>query len=625
MKTKRIITNSIYVALAIAGVTLWSCQPDDDNLKEASYPTSGEVFIDTFTGDLIYSAYAGAVPDAFDVDSDVTYNNSEASMRFDVPNVNDPDGAYAGGSFYSSVGRNLTGYDALTFYAKANQAATIAVVGFGNDFGENKYQASVSDLQISTAWKKYIIPIPDASKLPAEKGLFFISSGPDSNGNGYTFWIDEVKFEKLGTIAHPQVSILNGANVTENTYVGITSTITNLACTFNLPNGTNQVVNTTPYYFTFSSSNPNVATVDELGVVTSIANGSSVITASLGSAAATGSLTVNCQGNYVHAPTPTVDADDVVSVFSDTYNNVTVDYYNGYWAPWQTTQSADFTVNGDNVLNYTNFNFVGIQASAPTIDASGTSHFHMDLYLPSAVATGATFQVQVVDYGADATYGGTDDKSHTTTFTASSLSATNWISLEIPFTAMTGLTSRNHIGQIIFVGTNIPSFYADNIYFYNNGSIIPAVPTTAAPTPTANASDVISIFSDSYTNVAGTNLNPNWGQATVTTEVSIAGNNTLSMAGLNYQGIQFGSNQNVSGKTHLHLDFYSANSTSFKIYLISPGPVETPYTLTVPTIGGWNSIDIPLTSFSPVNLANVFQIKFDGNGNIYVDNIYFHN
>ena len=118
-------------------------------------------------------------------------------------------------------------------------------------------------------------------------------------------------------------------------------------------------------------------------------------------------------------------------------------------------------------------------------------------------------------------------------------------------------------------------------------------------------------------------MNPNWGQATVTSQVSISGNNTLKYAGLNYQGLQLGSPQNVATKNFLHLDFYSANSTSLKVYLISPGPVEKAVTLTVPSIGGWNSIDIPLSSFSPVNLSNVIQLKFDGNGDIYLDNIYF--
>jgi hypothetical protein len=94
--------------------------------------------------------------------------------------------------------------------------------------------------------------------------------------------------------------------------------------------------------------------------------------------------------------------------------------------------------------------------------------------------------------------------------------------------------------------------------------------------------------------------------------------------GLNYQGIELGSNQNVSGMTHLHLDIWTANSTGLNVFLISPGPAEKPYKLTVPT-SGWSSVDIPLSEFSPtVNLSNVFQFKFEGNGKIYLDNILFY-
>jgi hypothetical protein len=60
--------------------------------------------------------------------------------------------------------------------------------------------------------EKYIIPIPDASKLRAERGLFWYAEGAE-NGKGYTFWIDELKFEKLGTIAQPGPSISNGDKV----------------------------------------------------------------------------------------------------------------------------------------------------------------------------------------------------------------------------------------------------------------------------------------------------------------------------------------------------------------------------------------------------------------------------
>ncbi|RZJ69258.1 glycosyl hydrolase family 16 [Flavobacterium sp.] len=605
-------------------LAVFGCENDPDDLKEASFSRNPEVFIDTFSAGLNFSSYGGAVVDAFQVDNDVAYNNSAASMRFDVPNVNDPAGAYVGGSFYTSVGRNLSGYDALTFWAKSSISATIDVVGFGNDFGENKYQASISGLQISTVWKKYIIPIPDAAKLTAEKGMFFISEGPE-NGAGYSFWIDEVRFEKLGTINPQQPKIFNGENLVQTSYAGVTTTIDGLVCAFNMPNGINQGVNVTPAYFTFASSNEAVATVNEQGIVTTVGAGTAVITAKVGGVDALGSLTINSSGAFVHAPTPTANPANVISIFSDTYQNVPVNYYNGYWAPYQTTQSADFTVENDNVLNYTNFNFVGIEFSSPTVDASGMSHLRMDVYIPNALPAGANFKVGLLDLGADAAFGGGNDTNFTLTFTAPTLVAQGWVSLNIPLANFTGLASRAHLAQIILEGANITNFYADNIYFVNDGSVISPVPTSAAPTPNYPAANVTSVFSDAYTNIAGSDLNPNWGQNTQTTQVAIAGNNTLRYGGLNYQGLQLGTPTDVSGRTFLHLDYYSANSTALNIYLISPGPVEKLVPLTVPTTAGWNSIDIPLTSFAPVNLANVIQIKFDGNGDIYLDNILFRN
>lgn len=618
------------IGFAIMGVLLvLGCQNDFSDLQEAKYSVNPDVFIDTFSPGLNFAAFGGTVVLGFQVDKDVSYNKTAASMRFDVPNVNDPDGAYVGGSYFTEVGRDLSGYDALTFWAKSSQSATIDVIGFGNDFGANKYQASISGLVLSTVWKKYIIPIPDPSKLKIEKGMLFLSEGPE-DGKGYTFWIDEVKFEKLGTVSNGQGSILNGADKVETSFVGVTRIIDGLISTFNLPNGINQAVNVTPAYFVFTSSNTAVATVDELGVVTTVGAGTAVITAKLGANAAKGSLTINSAGTYVHAPTPIQDASKVISIYTEKYPNVPVDYYNGYWAPYQTTKSADFTVSGDNVLNYTNFNFVGIQFSTPTVDASVMSHLHLDLYMPNAIPAGANFKVQLVDFGADGVAGGTDNTSSTVTFVSPTLVSKSWIGLNIPLSSLTGLASKTHIGQIILEGANITNFYADNIYFYNDGSIIPSVPTTAAPTPTVAAANVLSIFSDAYTNVAGTNFNPSWGQSTVASQVTIAGNNTLKYAGLNYQGIELATGQNVSSKTHLHLDYYTSNSTSLKVYLISPGPVEKSYVLAVPSsgtpsIGGWKSVDIPLSNFPTVNLSNIIQLKFDGNGNIYLDNIYFRN
>lgn len=610
------------VAVGIFATLLFGCERDMTDLEPATYSTNPEVFIDGFSGGLNYAAFSGSVPAAFNVDNEVTLNNSSASMRFEVPNYGDPRGAYAGGTYFTGVGRDLSGYNALTFWAKASKNATLDVVGFGNDLGANKYQVSVNGLNMNTNWKQYILPIPDPSKLSIERGMFFYSEGPEDQ-QGYTFWIDEVKFEKLGTITPPTASILNGQDEVVSSETGANITLTGLNTTINLPNGINQNATASPYYYTFASSNTAVATVSEAGVVTVVGAGDAVITAQMGDLPAVGSLTINSIGTPIQptvaAPTPTVDASKVISMFSNAYDNVTIDTWNTHWL-YSTAEESFIQIAGDDVIRYRNLNFVGIEFSSQTIDATNMTHFHLDIWTPDPTNAPKSFKALLVDFGANNTYGGGDDVSHEVSITAPTLSTENWVSLNIPLTNFTGLTSKAHLAQLVLSG-DLPNIYLDNVYFYNNGTP-PTVPTTAAPTPTDNPANVIAVFSNAFTNIAGTDLNPNWGQSTVVTQVVIAGNNTLKYTGLNYQGIQLGSNQNVSTKQFLHLDYWTANSSALKVYLISPGPVETPYTLTVPS-SGWASIDIPLTSFAPVALNNIIQLKFDGNGDIYLDNIYF--
>lgn len=158
----------------------------------------------------------------------------------------------------------------------------------------------------------------------------------------------------------------------------------------------------------------------------------------------------------------------------------------------------------------------------------------------------------------------------------------------------------------------------------NTGGGGAEVPTVAAPTPLIAEADVISIFSDAYTNVADTDFNPNWGQATVVTQEEVAGNNTLKYETLNYQGTAFANAIDISGMTMLHIDYWTTDSTGFNGFLISTGPAETAHAFTV-TTGEWVSVDIPLSEFTDVDLTDVIQMKFDGNGTIYLDNIYFHN
>ena len=621
MKNQKINYLKFTFLLSLILISNSSCEREpSDEATNAVSSKNPYIYIDAFSAGLGYGAFGGSKYTAFTVDTEVKYQGT-SSMRFDVPNVGDPDGAYAGGVYIDGSGRNLTGYDALTFWVKGTQGATLNEIGFGTDFGDNKYKVAMENVPVSTNWQKVIIPIPDAAKLVKEKGMFWYSEGPE-NGYGYTFWIDNLKYEKLGTIAHPQPKILNGLNSTEQTFIGSNITISGLTQTFNMPNGLDQTVLVAPNYFAFSSSDPSVATVSELGKVSIIGSGTAVITAKLGGVDATGSLTLNSLGVFTAAQTPTRDPANVISIFSNAYTNVPVEYYNGYYTPYQTTQGQDdIHINGDDIIRYTQLNFVGIQFSQPTVNATQMTHLHVDIQVQEAITPGDHIKIQLGDFGANAVFDGGDDTSGSVNYTNSSFTTGSWVGFDIPLANFTGLASRSHLAQILFISdSTISNILVDNLYFY----AVPSAPTTAAPTPTVPAANVISVFSNAYTNIAGTNLNPNWGQATVVTQPLIAGNTTLKYAGLNYQGIQLGSSQNVSGMSFLHIDYWTSNSTSLKTYLISTGPVEKSKVLMVPT-SGWQSIEIPLSDFSPVNLSDVIQLKFDGNGDIHLDNIYFHN
>ena len=622
MKTQY-INNLIRAAIAALMVFYVGCERPIDGLEPAPFPVEPNVFIDGFSAGLEYAAFGGSDVSAFEVVDEGAYRGTSV-MRFAVPDFDNASGAYAGGAFFVPGGRDLSGFNVLTFWAKASKSANIDILGFGNDLGENRFVTTITNTPVTTNWQKYFIPIPDPSKLTQEKGMFYYSEGPE-DGRGYTFWIDEVKFENLGTIAPRGGGIFGGVDSTITTETGARFSANSYAL-FNLPSGIDMRVEASPAYFDYTSSDPLVASVGPDGVVTVMDAGQTTITAKLGELDVAGSLTIISTGEPVRpqtaAPTPTAPADSVISIYSNAYTNEPIDFLNGYWE-FSTTQSEEIQINGDDVVRYSQLNFVGIQFTAPTIDISEMTRFHMDIWTPDPT-TSAAFKILLVDVGANGSFGGGDDTSHEITLTSPTLQTESWVSIDLPLSAFAGLIGRRNLAQIVLSG-DLPNVFADNIYFYNDGQGGGGgnnAPTTAAPTPTVPSAQVISIFSDAYTNVAGTNLNPDWGQATAASEVSIGGNNTLRYIGLNYQGIELGSSQDVSGMDNLHLDFWTENSTQLNVYLISPGPQEAAYALTVPTTG-WSSVDIPLSAFGGVDLTDVIQLKFDGNGTIYLDNIYF--
>ena len=96
------------------------------------------------------------------------------------------------------------------------------------------------------------------------------------------------------------------------------------------------------------------------------------------------------------------------------------------------------------------------------------THIHLQLWTPDATASPAVFKVKLVDFGANGAFGGGDDVEHELTFTATTtpaLATGSWVTLDVPLSAFTGLTTRGHLAQLIISG-DLRTVFVDNVLFH---------------------------------------------------------------------------------------------------------------------------------------------------------------
>ena len=161
------------------------------------------------------------------------------------------------------------------------------------------------------------------------------------------------------------------------------------------------------------------------------------------------------------APTPPArQPEDVISIFSDAYTNVTLDELP---TSWSATLFEATTVETDNIWKLAQLDFLGIVTNyANGVDLSQMETMHIDYWVPEAVTSELLVKiVNTVD-------GGEDIESLGTTVSGS------WQSVEIDMTEFdTGgnLSNREKITQILVDYDQVPAgvasiVYIDNFYFY---------------------------------------------------------------------------------------------------------------------------------------------------------------
>ena len=428
----------LYIPLASVLITSAGCTRDIDTDVLATSPSLSEVFIDGFASGVDYQAWGK--PTNLNQDTETKYSGT-TSLRVEVPNPADLMGNFAGGTFFAEAGRDMSGYDALTFYAKSTVPTTI-VTGIGN-YGDNpEYTVTLSDVKLDVNWKKVIVPLPNPSKLTAEKGLFFYSAGAVDD-EGYAIWFDEVKFEKLGTLAHTRIADTSMAGFPTGNIE-----INELTAYVNLPNGIEQEMTVSSKYFTFNSSNPEVATVEENIISFHGAKDRTVLTPN----EAEGAITIT--GVYDFAPEPDKDESQVISLYCDNYTSTLSSPMNGYWAPYQTTTSDEITLSEKHhIMHYGNFNFVGIVFDEDA-NTTGKTYVHMDILLQDNIENAK------IDISADINAAGETAGK----LTAVPLNTGEWVSVDVP------LNGESIIHQLQMAITEETPTYqnilVDNIYFY---------------------------------------------------------------------------------------------------------------------------------------------------------------
>ena len=156
------------------------------------------------------------------------------------------------------------------------------------------------------------------------------------------------------------------------------------------------------------------------------------------------------------APTPQPrQPEDVVSIFSDAYSNVTLDELPTSWS------SSDFNatiIGSDNVWQFSNIDFVGIVTNySQGIDLSQMEMMHIDYWVPDGITNELMVKiVNTID-------GGEDIESLGNTVSGS------WQSIDIDMTGFDGgdLSNKEKITQLLIDSDGVAStVYIDNFYFY---------------------------------------------------------------------------------------------------------------------------------------------------------------
>lgn len=417
---------------------------------------AGPVFTDGYAAGVSFAAFGGST-NTLTVDP-LERHSWSTSLKVTVPTS-----GYTGGTLKASAPQNMALYNAVTFWAKASKAVDLAVAGYGDTAsGDVRFKAETGPLALTTEWAKFILPIPVPSKLSENVALFHFAQG--SSATSYAIWFDDIQYEHLS-------SAVLGAPTAAT--VGWRDINIDLGKTANLPSG-NGSGNTVTYalpamtltnvgigFFDVTSDAPTVAYPGLDGTVKGLAFGSANLTAKLGSlSAGVGKVSVAPASPTMAPARPTLPQSSVISLLSNAYTNNPVATWNASWGV--VGGFSDVVIGGDNMKKYSALGYAGIEFIGNQIDATGMTHFHVDIWTPDMTS----FHVKLVDFGANGAYdGGGDDTGVEIPVPVTAVK--QWQSIDLPLSSFTGMNFK-HQAQIVIVGEPYQggTVFIANVYYH---------------------------------------------------------------------------------------------------------------------------------------------------------------
>ncbi len=162
---------------------------------------------------------------------------------------------------------------------------------------------------------------------------------------------------------------------------------------------------------------------------------------------------------------PARNAEDVISIFSDAYTDITVDTFS---ADFDDSDIEDVTIDGNPAKQIDFTNFIGIDFQSNRQDASEMTHFHMDFWTGNDTAD-KSFNLKFSEWG------GTDDEVSAFEYSVTNasdpaLESGQWVTIDVPLDSFTGDVTRSDIAQFL-ITSNLDVVYVDNIYLYREGDV----------------------------------------------------------------------------------------------------------------------------------------------------------